>query len=547
MEPTAQLFRVEGPDVSVLDLSDGVKLVADVYRPEAAGRFPVLLMRQPYGRRIASTVVYAHPAWFASKGYIVVIQDVRGRGESTGCFQTFLREVEDGAASLEWAAALPGSTGQVAMYGFSYQAITQFQAMAGARKAGTKSPDAIAPAMAAWTIRDDWVYEGGAFNLSGQLGWGFQMAAEQARLKGDREAFDALATKGSNVLWSGPDPVLPAEMRRYGRYCHYHDWLADSPETWARIAPATLLRDDPLDTPGLHIGGWLDAMLEGTLGAYAAFSGSARQNQRLIVGPWLHLPWGRQVGALDLGSDAVTPIDREMVKFFDLHLKGIGNPGPAVRLFDIGTKHWRDFSAFPSPEPASLFLASSGLAVATSTDGKLEPEPQPPQRDILVHDPWRPAPAIGGHNGQPPGFQDRRAVDIAVFTSAPLKEALTLAGRVLADIYVECDRPSHDLNCTLSIVTPDQRVMTLTAGHLRVADAKLASIRRVNMRATCCTVAAGCQLRLSIQAAAWPAFAINPATGKRPEDAAPFEAQITTLSIDHGLSRPSRLLLPAYL
>jgi predicted acyl esterase len=233
----SQSFPVKGPYTATLELTDGIKLAADIYRPEAPGRFPVLLMRQPYGRRIASTVVYAHPAWFASKGYIVAIQDVRGRGGSTGRFRTLAGEDEDGAAALEWAAGLPGSTGRVGMYGFSYQGIAQFQAMAGAMKAGTKRPDAITPAMAAWTVRDDWVYQGGAFNLSGQLSWGFQMAAEQARLAGDMEAFEALATKGRGVPWSGADPILPAEMRRYGHYCHYGDWLADNPE----LGPASRL------------------------------------------------------------------------------------------------------------------------------------------------------------------------------------------------------------------------------------------------------------------------------------------------------------------
>jgi putative CocE/NonD family hydrolase len=420
--------------------------------------------------------------------------------------------------------------------------------MAGARRSGTKRPDAIAPAMAAWTVRDDWAYEGGAFNLSGQLGWAFQMAAEQARLEGDAEAFEALATKGRSIPWGGPDPVLPAEMRRYGHYCHYLDWLADKPETWKRIAPAALLEKDPLDVPALHIGGWLDSMLEGTLAAYTAFDRISPAEQRLMIGPWLHIPWGRQVGALDLGLEAVSPIDRAMVKFFNLHLKNIGDPGPRVRLFDLGTKAWEDFTSFPAPEPMSFFLGSNGLAATTSSDGTLAREPLAAQRDFLVHDPWRPAPAIGGHNGQPPGFQDRRAADdrsdVAVFTSAPLAAPLKLAGRVAAEIYCECDQSSHDLNCTLSIVRPDQRVITLTSGHLRTTGETAAAMQRVNMRAACCTVHAGSRFRLSIQAAAWPAFAINPGTGKRPEDARPSEAQVTTLILNHGGARPSRVLLP---
>ncbi len=123
---------VEGPERATLDLADGVGLVADVYRPSGPGRHPVLLMRQPYGRRIASTVTLAHPAWYASHGYLVVVQDVRGTGESGGDFDPLVHEAADGAATLDWAAGLPGSNGRVALYGFSYQGMAQLLALAGA-------------------------------------------------------------------------------------------------------------------------------------------------------------------------------------------------------------------------------------------------------------------------------------------------------------------------------------------------------------------------------------------------------------------------------
>src|SRR5262245_24023261 len=109
---------------------DGVRLVASVWRPASGGPFPVLLMRQPYGRAIASTVTYAHPSWYARHGYVVVIQDVRGRGESDGTFDMLAQEVADGADTLEWATRLPGTTGAIGMYGFSYQGMTQLFAAA---------------------------------------------------------------------------------------------------------------------------------------------------------------------------------------------------------------------------------------------------------------------------------------------------------------------------------------------------------------------------------------------------------------------------------
>ena len=112
---------VAGPRSVALTLADGTRLDADIWAPDAPGRFPVLAMRQPYGRRIASTVCYAHPRWYAAQGYVVVIQDVRGRGSSEGEFDPFVHEAADGADSVAWAAALPGTSGAVGMYGFSYQ------------------------------------------------------------------------------------------------------------------------------------------------------------------------------------------------------------------------------------------------------------------------------------------------------------------------------------------------------------------------------------------------------------------------------------------
>ncbi len=146
---------------------DGVRLDADIYRPDAEGEFPVLLMRQPYGRAIASTVVYAHPSWYAAHGYIVVIQDVRGRGTSQGEFKLFVNEINDGEDAVNWVVNLPGSNGKVGMYGFSYQGMTQLYAAA-AKPPALKT---ICPAMIAYDLYTDWVYEGGAFCLQTNLGW----------------------------------------------------------------------------------------------------------------------------------------------------------------------------------------------------------------------------------------------------------------------------------------------------------------------------------------------------------------------------------------
>src|ERR1700710_1902096 len=124
----AGLLPVHAPQMRSMLTRDGLRLDADIYRPAIEGRYPVLLQRQAYGRRIACGICYAHPAWYAAHGYIVVVQDVRGRGTSEGVFRPGEHEIEDGADAVEWAARLEGSTGDVGMYGFSYQAYDQLLA-----------------------------------------------------------------------------------------------------------------------------------------------------------------------------------------------------------------------------------------------------------------------------------------------------------------------------------------------------------------------------------------------------------------------------------
>ena len=540
-----RLAVVSGPDTVMMRCADGVELATDIYRPEAPGKHPVLLMRQPYGRRIASAVVFAHPAWYAARGYIVAIQDVRGRGDSGGTYRLFADDVDDGATALAFAADLPGASGKVGMYGFSYQGTNQLLAMAGAAKHGGKRPDALAPTMAGWTIRDDWAYEGGAFRLTSNIGWACQMAAEQARLAGNMDAFHALATLGRGAPWSAERPATPDVLARYRTYSHYFDWLGDDPAYWARIAPASHLKDDPLDVPALHIGGWQDTMLDGTLASHAAFTRAGKAPQRLVIGPWLHMPWGRTVGARDLGPDAASCIEAEQLAWFDAHLRGIGEPASGIRVFDVGRRAWRDFPEWPPTRPMTLHLRSSGLAATRPDDGTLSPDPGPDGCDWLVHDPWRPAPAIGGAVGQPGGFQNRAAIDdradVACYTSAALSAPLDLIGEIVAELAVEADQPSHDLNCTLSTVSPDGRAMTLAVGHLRVADSSAPGPRRVSLHTTCCTVQPGEALRLSVQAAAWPAFALNPGRDVPRADTRLADCAITTLRIRHA---GSRLILP---
>ena len=515
---------------------------------EATRYFPFkLLMRQPYGRKIASTVVLAHPAWYAARGYVVVVEDVRGRGDSGGTFRVLADDADDGAAALAWAADLKGTTGQVATYGFSYQAVNQFLALAGARRTATKRPDAFVAAMGAWSVRTDWAYEGDAFRLALNRGWAAQIAAETARRRGDRDTFARL----SALAGGRADSTSGAFPSRYFRDFapHYQHWLEDRPESWNAISPASQLSDDPLDVPGLHIGGWLDFMLTGTLQSHAAFTAAGNALQRLIVGPWLHLPWSRFVGEDDLGAAAVSNIDTNIVGFLDHVLKQRGGAGPAVRLFDTGTKQWHNFGTDWMEAPTRWFLGSTGLAATRSTDGTMAMNRSSEAVDFLVHDPWRPAPNVGGHLPPSPGFANRAHVDeradVACYTTEMLDRPMTLRGEIQADLSIQCDCPSYDVGCSLSILDPaGRRSVTLTSGFRRVASPTQAERLVIDLRPTFCTVPKGSALRLTVQAAAYPAFAVNPGTGQRPEYAAAADARVTTLAISTGGDAASSLLLP---
>ena len=109
-------------------MRDGTSLYSDIYRPVGSGPFPVILMRLPYNKAKAEASAYAHPTWYARHGYLVVVQDVRGRWASEGEFYPFRHEITDGYDSVEWAARLPGANGKVGMYGFSYVGATQLLA-----------------------------------------------------------------------------------------------------------------------------------------------------------------------------------------------------------------------------------------------------------------------------------------------------------------------------------------------------------------------------------------------------------------------------------
>ncbi|MBW4474326.1 MAG: CocE/NonD family hydrolase [Stenomitos rutilans HA7619-LM2] len=538
---------------------DRVRLDADIYRPEAEGAFPVLLMRQPYGRSIASTVAYAHPTWYAAHGYIVVIQDVRGRGTSEGTFKLFAHESDDGEDTVNWAADLPGSTGQVGMYGFSYQGMTQLYA-AIAKPPALKT---ICPAMMAYDLFTDWAYEGGAFCLQANLGWALQIAAETARLEGDVAAHQTLTTAAKNLTFSEFVPVDSVALKTLNPGSFYYEWLEHSaPDAyWKHLSPKSYLHD--VDLPMLHIGGWFDTFLRGTMHLYQEIAVRSAHRQQLMVGPWAHLPWGRKVGAIDFGTEAASPCDRLQIRWFDQFLKGIDTgllEEPAIALFEMGSNRWRTFAQWPTPNPTPCYLASNGLASISDREGTLVSQQDLTQNsklssiaarsatqtfDAIVHDPWRPVPAHGGHASVPSGPQERSSLDcrtdILTYTSEPLTENLHLVGDVAVSIACTADTPSFDLCAILSEVKPNGTIHNFTQGYLRINPGQATDPVQVQLQPTCICLTKGNALRLSLSAACFPAYPVNAGTGMSADKTRLIDQQIITVTIASG---GSHILLP---
>ncbi|MDA9503411.1 hypothetical protein XI09_00830 [Bradyrhizobium sp. CCBAU 11386] len=546
MSPNSSRLPVLPPQVETMMLKDGTRLDADVYRPAVPGSYPVLLQRQAYSRRIACSICYAHPAWYASHGYMVVVQDVRGRGTSEGTFRPGETEVEDGAEAVEWAARLDGANGDVAMYGFSYQAYNQLLAAAG----DCPSLKALAPAMGPWNPAH-WVYENGALQMKHMIDWGIQITAEAARRAGDDEAFSALQAASANLPLSGPVTAMPQLLQKYRRYSHVMDWLetpVDSPY-WDRISPVKSVEAiRARHLPMLFVGGWFDPFLPATVEAYRALA-TSNSDTKLIVGPWIHFPWTRKVGAVDFGPEAQRNVDLDHIQFFDRALKGL--PGKAehgrIELFDMGLKTWRPYDQLPD-RTHPLFLSGTGRTSMDSQDGVLSPQ-QSTQENVehIVHDPWRPAPTVGGYYGAPMGPVDRRVADergdVLTFTTETLEQAMEVVGEPEVELDLSCDRPSFDLSCILSVVKPDEMTLQISSGYAHYRNAAPGRYR-LTLAATCATLNKGERLRLSIAGADYPAYPVNPGTGEDPVISPKTHAVVTTIAVWHGPSCPSLLRLP---
>jgi putative CocE/NonD family hydrolase len=540
-----------GPDYRVefdvpATMSDGTVLRADVYRPAAAGRYPVLLMRTPYGKSLAQQNVYAHPSVYTRSGFIVVVQDVRGRYASAGTFYPLRHERADGRDTVAWCRTIAGSDGRVFLYGYSYAGFAALLAAA-ARPDGLVG---IMPAMTSADAREGWLYRDGVLRLGFAYAWALQLAEQEAVRRGDDARAHRIAAAAAAV--PGRLPVRGVVDADLLECCPYFvDWVdrRDDDGYWAELGCWPDLAG--LEIPTMLVAGWYDEFLAGTLAAHRRLVAGSRVRHQLVIGPWCHAPWTRYTGALDFGPAASPDIDQAQIAWARRVLDG--DPPDGVRYFTLGENRWHTASTWPPAGTATRtwFLHAERGAHGADGDGRLAPArpgAQPP--DHLWVDPARPVPSLRGKDDPAArtywGPVDQSSLDtrrdVLYYSTAELAEPLTIAGPVTLSLWVTPATPNSDIHASLCDVHPDGRSYPISRGVARGrAGPGLTREIQVKLDDTSAVVAAGHRLRLVIAGTSFPAFVRHPQSDVRDVDAGPGDLRVATHQIHHDADRPSRL------
>ncbi len=544
-------------------MRDGVKLHADVYLPKADGKFPVLLTRTPYDKQYS--MQFALKA--AARGYVVIVQDVRGRYSSEGDWYTFRHESEDGYDTVEWAAALAHSNGKVGMFGASYVGATQFLAAI----AHPPHLAGICPEVTASNYHDGWTYQGGAFEQWFNESWTTGLAKNTMRRRLEQSA-DALS--GTKVLPLEAYPVLPAASAE-GLAPYFRDWLAhpDYDDYWKAIS----IEDHyaQIEVPVFNVGAWYDIFLGGTLKNYSALKSkagtdAARRGQRLLVFIGGHAGWwpDKTIGALDFGEKAPVDLEEAMLRWYDWLLKGEANgvdKEKPVKIFVMGKNEWREEDDWPlaRAQSARYYLHSAGAANGLGGNGSLSTaQPSDEKSDQYIYDPADATPTIGGPlccEALPTGIgpQDQRPAearaDVLVYTTPAFAKDTEVTGPVSLDLYVSTSAVDTDFTGKLVDVWPNGFAQNLTEGILRLRYRKsqekpeLANPGEpyhitVDLWATSNVFLAGHKLRLEVSSSNFPRFDRNLNTGE--EQARGTHMVKATNVIYHDRAHPSALVLP---
>jgi len=532
-------------------MRDGVTLYADIYRPDGAGPYPTILQRTPYDKTTSLTNTMLDPIRAAKEGFAVVIQDTRGRHTSEGEFYAFRDDINDGYDTVEWAAAQPWSNGKVGMYGASYVGATQWLA------ATSRPPHlvTIVPTVTASNYHDGWTYQGGAFELGFNMSWtllqltlaNFKNVSGAQNVPRERRA-DLIhdvdnMTEGFNHLPTKDFPGLDSGLAKY-----YYDWLAhpDFDDYWKKLCIEE--HHSEIDVPALHFGGWYDIFLGGTIRNYLGMKESganetARNGQRLIIGPWAHGARGSTMAGRHyfgiMADPTATDVDGVHLRWFAHWLNdsknGIIDEAP-VKIFVMGDDVWRDEQEWPLARAVETkyYLHSGGKANSKHGDGALSVDsPQSEAPDVFLYNPADPVPTTGGALCCNPyfaanGAYDQNEVeerqDVLVYSTPPLAKDVEVTGPVTVTLWASTSATDTDFTAKLVDVCEEGCARNLTDGIIRaryrdsmsnptLLEPGRAYCYEIDLWATSNVFKAGHQIRLEISSSNFPRFDRNTNTG----------------------------------
>jgi putative CocE/NonD family hydrolase len=391
------------------------------------------------------------------------------------------------------------------------------------------------------------------------------MLREDARRKGLRETSDKLESAWTNIraqATCGPyaehpaikDPALPSYVR---------DWFAhrEPGEYWTAQDIST--RIDRIQIPALHIAGWYDTYLEGSIAGYLALrkgagTESAREHQYLFVGPWMHIPWGDRLGDANLGEAANLNTDEILLRWFSHWLKDTSefSIDAHVRYFRLGINNWRGAHDW-NEEAYTLYLHSAGSANSRNGDGHLSPDaPEHEEpRDVFVYDPEVPVMAPGGPQALSGPF-DQSALEMGnnllVYTSEPVQQAVEVFGQPRIKLYAATSGTHADFVAKLVRVSANDRAEFLCIGIARSSwlfrDTEYSTDKthawEFTLEPIAFVLAVGERLRLEIASSAFPLYDRNPSTDVPPQRADNWNWARSTQQILHTTEHPSALYLP---
>lgn len=437
---------------------DGLGLVTDAFLNPEDGPAPAVVLRTPYGRNVPTLLRLAQK--LSQEGVCAVLQDCRGRYQSPGSYDWACEE-DDTYDTLRWVAEQPWSNGRVGLVGMSVTSNPNCFV------AGSPPPGVEVAAMVSVMgsiSHHATVYSGGALTLHWALPWSVMMDSRHM----GRNTWQKLP-------WEEVFRRLPLRDATGGHI--------EAPELWGRMASSAAYdegwarfdarpRLERLTVPTLHLSGWLDFMLEQTLGSFAIMAAASPPGrQRLIVGTWDHGSLFESFGAKPSTPTSGPGIDllEAIVAWFRRWLLAAGeaaDAGPPVLLNVQEDASWIGTTAYPPAEAevVAWYLTSGGRAGTDPEDGALVREPPGEVKcDTFAYDPEAPVPTVGGAlwpfpaGGLVPGPLDQAEVerrpDVLVYTSAPLDDDLYVVGPVVVDLWASTS--ARDTDFTAKLVDVD--------------------------------------------------------------------------------------------